>query len=766
MKVSHAQNNVLGSEGLQETGGFKILANAHAFKMLSSGLYSDKVRAVLREIGCNAMDAHIAAGDPNKPFRVKIPNALDDQFYIQDWGPGLSHDEVMHLYTTYFASTKQTSNDFTGAFGLGSKSPFSYIDSFNVVSVHEGKKRTYTLYLDNNGAPTVSLMATEDADRDWRSGVRVGFAVKPEDVYEFQEKAKEVFKWFRVSPEMRGVEPIERVKFRFECDDFALIEGGERGVATALMGNVAYPLDLEPLGVTDIGNEKDAATLINYAGNLPGLVLKLSIGDSQVAASRERLQYDKVSLAKLKDKLEMAVRRAGKEVVESLEIAADGGWTDLCRATERVGDILDRSGIGWQFEGFAKAMGIDAKRAKKLAKFIGKDTLPVARPKTPEGLFIYVVRMNQRDRPVAYTEDSRRGHSVDIEPESAILAGCPERAMSRAKRAVEDGHFKQVLVVARRAGSKLAEPDVMLAAQAISEEMGRMPVRALSDFQPYDQVTTAKKRKPKNWQPSLPVGVQYDVVGSDGKQARAELGSIDPLFMVQRVTRRWNNETVWARVYNTTADEDRKFEWSHWQGMWSAYSNLQKSVQLPNAPSSYAVLSAGEVREIAIPRLGWKTAFDAIKEYINRPELRDAVRAKVKKKHLLAAESDRTINSWMTGLSFLLAKDHLMTGIEKRLKALGLEQQLRDMWAARQKAKRGDDDVPPEIRNYQWLCTAMDVQDDDLGKDLQAALTVEDLDAGFVERFPRSKLISLNALLWHHREHLNDTLEFILAKEA
>ena len=119
MRVQAPGENVLGSSGLKETGGFKINATAQAFKILSSGLYSDKVRAVLREIGCNAHDAHVAAGSPSRPFLVKLPNALDDRFYIQDWGPGLSHDEVMQLYTTYFASTKQDSNDYTGAFGLG-----------------------------------------------------------------------------------------------------------------------------------------------------------------------------------------------------------------------------------------------------------------------------------------------------------------------------------------------------------------------------------------------------------------------------------------------------------------------------------------------------------------------------------------------------------------------------------------------------------------------------------------------------------------------
>src|SRR3990167_10349443 len=122
MKLAQAEQHVRGSHGITESKLFEIRINAHAFKMLSSGIYSDKITAILREIGCNAADAHIEAGIANKPFEVKIPNRIDPQFYIRDFGSGLSHDNVMTLYTTYFASTKQDSNDVTGGFGLGSKS--------------------------------------------------------------------------------------------------------------------------------------------------------------------------------------------------------------------------------------------------------------------------------------------------------------------------------------------------------------------------------------------------------------------------------------------------------------------------------------------------------------------------------------------------------------------------------------------------------------------------------------------------------------------
>ncbi len=135
------------SSGITESGDFRIKTTAAAFQLLSSGLYSNKIRAVVRELSCNALDAHVSAGKDSTPIEVKIPNRLDSQFYVKDQGPGLSHEQIMHMYTTYFDSTKQETNELIGGFGVGSKSPFSYTDSFSVESRHGGKRRLYTAFI-------------------------------------------------------------------------------------------------------------------------------------------------------------------------------------------------------------------------------------------------------------------------------------------------------------------------------------------------------------------------------------------------------------------------------------------------------------------------------------------------------------------------------------------------------------------------------------------------------------------------------------------
>ena len=122
------------------TGEFKIKNSLKAFQILSSGLYSNKIKEIIRELSTNALDSHRAAGTVDTPFEVHLPTILVPYFSVRDYGTGLTDQEIESIYTTYFESTKTNSNEYIGALGLGSKSPFSYTDNFTVTSVKNGSK--------------------------------------------------------------------------------------------------------------------------------------------------------------------------------------------------------------------------------------------------------------------------------------------------------------------------------------------------------------------------------------------------------------------------------------------------------------------------------------------------------------------------------------------------------------------------------------------------------------------------------------------------
>src|SRR5438309_316787 len=110
---------------LRHETSYRIKQDPRAFKILSAHIYSNKILAIIRELSSNAYDAHVAAGTAHLPFNVHLPNALEPHFSIRDFGTGLDRDSILHIYTTYFESTKTDTNEQIGCLGLGSKTPFS-----------------------------------------------------------------------------------------------------------------------------------------------------------------------------------------------------------------------------------------------------------------------------------------------------------------------------------------------------------------------------------------------------------------------------------------------------------------------------------------------------------------------------------------------------------------------------------------------------------------------------------------------------------------
>lgn len=328
MKIDSGTRHVETS-GVQSQGQFSIKTSAQAFQLLSSGLYSNKIKAVIRELACNAADAHKMVKN-KAPIEIKIPNALDNQFYVKDFGPGLDHSQVMKLYTTYFESTKSESNDMTGGFGLGSKSPFAYTDSFTVESVQNGVKNIYTAYVDDNNIPNIAHLGETPTDEP--SGLTVGFPVKPADFRRFESEALEVLSWFDTPATLRG--SAETVRSRIAKNEIAyqtdntIMFGNPFNVkkqesyrgnlnsnhrshdATVVMGNVAYPLKHQD----EWSENKKISWLFKHQ-----TVFTWPIGKVSVAVSREDLAYDKPSLKALPGILEESFNSVAQKIKEQID---------------------------------------------------------------------------------------------------------------------------------------------------------------------------------------------------------------------------------------------------------------------------------------------------------------------------------------------------------------------------------------------------------------------------------------------------------------
>jgi hypothetical protein len=318
MILNNAPVNEAIVSNVAEIGEFRIRNSAKAFSILSSGLYANKIRAIIRELSCNAVDSHAAAGKADTPFDVHLPNTLEPHFAIRDYGTGLSHQQVTQIYTTYFESTKTASNEFIGALGLGSKSPFSYTDNFTVTAIQNGVKGIYSAFINGEGVPSIALMMQEPTDEP--SGVEVKFSVNERyDFDKFRQEARIVYKHFALRPVVSGNGDFGFVDANYES--FDIVPGvhsyaNGRSGSVAIMGNIAYPIEV-PAADQSIGD------LRNLLGC--GLEMHFGIGELDFQASREGLSYISETVAAIKAKLEQ-VNTALTVVISKEADAIENLW--------------------------------------------------------------------------------------------------------------------------------------------------------------------------------------------------------------------------------------------------------------------------------------------------------------------------------------------------------------------------------------------------------------------------------------------------------
>lgn len=285
MKITEDRQDVLVG-GAESVDAFTIKASAKAFQILSSNLYSNPLGSMIRELSTNAYDAHIDAGKREEPFIMTLPNSLEPTFKLRDFGPGLSHAQIMSVYTTFFESTKTESNDVVGCLGLGSKSPFGVADSFTVTSFYNGKRTVYSAFLNDARIPSIAKFAEFDTDEE--NGIELEVAIKEEDFYTFNREVNHQLKYFKTKPIIQGNSDFKwntDEEYVYEGTNWKMSNGG--GSARVIQGQIQYPISVNDMGKA-YNNADDAIKAILGSS----ILFEVPIGDVNIAPSREALSYD------------------------------------------------------------------------------------------------------------------------------------------------------------------------------------------------------------------------------------------------------------------------------------------------------------------------------------------------------------------------------------------------------------------------------------------------------------------------------------------
>lgn len=322
-------SNVKGSN-------FTILASSKAFQILSSNIYSYKVRAIIREISTNAYDAHVDAKNP-EPFNVHLPTRLEPWFCVRDFGTGISHDQMMTFYAQFFKSTRNESNEFCGALGIGRMAPLCLVDSFTVESFYNQERRIYSVFKNEDGVPSISCLSTSYTDEP--NGVLVRVDVSRDDIQEYFEEAVQTYKYFAILPNINNSDvnkQIQDYKKSLVIQNDSVRTSLTNGNLVAVMGNVAYDI---PSNYSDV--------------YLSGELL-FNIGELSFTPGRETLAMDTKTINAIK----AAVSKFRSNIVAHIESVVEQEPTEFKKliAAEKYGSC---------YKG-------DAKVAQAIAKTINK----------------------------------------------------------------------------------------------------------------------------------------------------------------------------------------------------------------------------------------------------------------------------------------------------------------------------------------------------------------------------------------------------------
>ena len=279
----------------KKTHAFNIQVNDNAFAILSDKLYQDKELAIVREYISNAYDIHVLTGNL-VPCEINIPDKINPNFEVRDFGTGLSEEDIHRLFCTYFASNKNETNEQIGGFGLGCKSGFAYSESFSVTSWFNGVKTNYIMTKMGN-VPT--CITGKSYPSDDPSGLKI--SIPTDKYFRFAYLVRNVLdgfpRWF-IPPQIRSNLDAKSLVERYIKRNKDFNTEGE----DIIYGNFKLR---NPLAhkISFTGTHFNISS--NYLGNLC-----FKVGEIDVTPSREQIE--------LTDKTRKAIEDRKQEFIDIL----------------------------------------------------------------------------------------------------------------------------------------------------------------------------------------------------------------------------------------------------------------------------------------------------------------------------------------------------------------------------------------------------------------------------------------------------------------
>ena len=309
MKLNDVRPNIEISSDLEEKF-FSIQDTGMIFDILRNKMYSNPILAICREISCNARDAHREVGKAEVPIHIHLPNSLEKYYKIRDFGPGISPDRMANIFIKYTASTKRDDNIQTGGFGLGAKTPFSYSDTFTILTNHDGIRYQYSCNIDETRVGKLMLLSQTSTDD--QNGTEIQIPVQPKNFTEFVNYTEQACRYWDIKPIIKGGDIDWKTDPKIlEGKNWAITSSKDwQRNAKIIIDGVEYPLELDSLK-----KYTDSKLIDVTRGNF---IMYFDIGELSLSASRENIYIDDRTKKILKDRLDNVVKEIKTSISDKI----------------------------------------------------------------------------------------------------------------------------------------------------------------------------------------------------------------------------------------------------------------------------------------------------------------------------------------------------------------------------------------------------------------------------------------------------------------
>lgn len=339
----------------EQIGDFKEITSTISEKNLSlvldnvtKNLYSDPIGAFVRELTSNGVDAN-KRNFKSEKVKVRIYKEGDSIYFeVKDEGIGMTPHVFEKVYMSWFESDKRNDNGQIGGWGIGSKSPLAYTESYELTTIANGVQYDYEI-VRQAPAPVASLISSFETNK--KSGTIVRVEVKEEDSWKLHLATIRQLVYFDnviVTNELNYYDNhfkiIDHSLFMVRSDTRYPF-GKEMHI---VIGQVAYPIDWHILGIKPI--------------YVP-VGVKFDIGTIPVNLDREKIHYadDTVKLAIIQKVAEV------KEILKTLYIARLD-TTTLASYLEAINNPKNTINLG----GYEIPFGIEMKNSKYTFNYKGE----------------------------------------------------------------------------------------------------------------------------------------------------------------------------------------------------------------------------------------------------------------------------------------------------------------------------------------------------------------------------------------------------------